>query len=131
MKKEKKIIFCFDLDNTICKTKKSDYLSSKPKKNVIKLINKLYDQGHTIKINTARYMGRNNDDIRFENNNSKKRRKIKRFETFIINNNIKIHNATVTFLPYIYKYEKENDFNNFTIPIYLTPEKPDGIVRIK
>lgn len=67
MKKEKKIIFCFDLDNTICKTKKSDYLSSKPKKNVIKLINKLYDQGHTIKINTARYMGRNNDDIRLAN----------------------------------------------------------------
>ena len=73
----------------------------------------------------------NNDDIRFENNNSKKRRKIKRFESFLKNNNIKIQDATVTFLPYIYKYEIDNDFNNFNIPIYITPEKPDGIVRIK
>ena len=64
---KKKIIFCFDLDNTICTTKKSNYLNSKPKKKIIKLINKLYDQGHIIKINTARYMGRNEDDIKLSN----------------------------------------------------------------
>lgn len=58
-----KKIFCFDLDNVICETKKSNYKNSKPKKKVIKLINKLYEQGHTIKILTARYMGRNNDNI--------------------------------------------------------------------
>ncbi len=59
----KKIIFCFDLDNTICSTKNNNYLNSRPKKDVIKLINSLHDKGHTIKINTARFMGRNNDNI--------------------------------------------------------------------
>ena len=38
----KKIIFCFDLDNVICETKKNDYNSSKPNKKAIKLINNLY-----------------------------------------------------------------------------------------
>ena len=54
---------CFDIDNTICKTSLSKYNSSIPDKNAIKIINKLYEKGHTIKINTARYMGRNNDNI--------------------------------------------------------------------
>tara|TARA_B100000886_G_scaffold269279_1_gene193340 strand:+ start:319 stop:672 length:354 start_codon:yes stop_codon:yes gene_type:complete len=62
MKKTKKT-FSFDLDNTICKTNSNNYLKSKPYKKVIKLINKLYDNGHSIKIFTARYMGRNNDNI--------------------------------------------------------------------
>ncbi len=63
----KKITFCFDLDNTICSTKNNEYLKSKPKKEVIKLINRLYSKGHIIKINTARYMGRNNDDLKKAN----------------------------------------------------------------
>lgn len=53
---------CFDIDNTICKTIKSDYEKSKPIKKNIKCINDLYKQGHTIKIFTARYMGRTNDN---------------------------------------------------------------------
>ena len=61
---KKKIIFCFDIDNTICKTKGKSYRSAKPYKSVIKLINKLFDKGHFIKIFTARYMGRNNDNIK-------------------------------------------------------------------
>ena len=64
---KKKITFCFDLDNTICITKNSNYSNSKPKLKVIKLINKLFDSGHIIKINTARYMGRNNDNIKKAN----------------------------------------------------------------
>ena len=59
----KKKTFCFDLDNVICFTKKSNYIKSKPKRKVIELINNLYDNGHTIKILTARYMGRTNDSI--------------------------------------------------------------------
>jgi hypothetical protein len=59
----KKKIFCFDLDNTLCITKKNDYRKAKPKKNVIKLINKLYDNGHIIKIHTSRFMGRNNENV--------------------------------------------------------------------
>ncbi len=58
----KKKTLCFDLDNVICTTKKNFYKSSKPKKKVIKYINYLYDKGFIIKIYTARFMGRNNDD---------------------------------------------------------------------
>ena len=60
---KKKITFCFDIDNTICKTNLSNYSSSIPDKTAIKMINKLYAKGHIIKINTARYMGRNKDNI--------------------------------------------------------------------
>jgi hypothetical protein len=63
----KKKIFCFDIDNTICKTSKSNYSKSIPNKKAIKLINSLYLKGHTIKILTARYMGRNNDDLKKAN----------------------------------------------------------------
>lgn len=57
-------IICFDIDNVICKTIKNKYSKSKPKKNVIKLINTLYDEGYYIKILTARYTGRFNDDFK-------------------------------------------------------------------
>ncbi len=63
----KKKTFCFDLDNTLCVTKGSNYLKSKPKKKLIKLVNELYNNGHTIKIFTARYMGRNKDSIYLAN----------------------------------------------------------------
>ena len=59
----KKKIFLIDIDNTICKTKNSNYSKSIPKKNIIKLINKLKKNGHYIKIYTARYMGRYNQNI--------------------------------------------------------------------
>ena len=55
--------FCFDIDNTICRTKSRNYAESKPIRNKINLINKLYDQGHTIFFFTARYMGRNNNNV--------------------------------------------------------------------
>ena len=55
--------FCFDIDGVICRTVKSNYKSSKPNHKVIKVINKLYYQGHYIIIFTARYMGRNNDNV--------------------------------------------------------------------
>ena len=59
----KKKILCFDLDNTICVTKGKQYSRSKPIEEVIILINKLYSEGHYIKIFTARYMGRNDENI--------------------------------------------------------------------
>jgi len=61
---KKKLIFCFDIDNTICITKGTNYSSARPKKKIINLINKLYKKGHTIKIFTGRYMGRNKDNIK-------------------------------------------------------------------
>jgi len=60
---KKRIIFCFDIDNTICTTKGKNYYSAKPKKRTINLINRLYDKGHTIKIFTGRFMGRNKDNV--------------------------------------------------------------------
>lgn len=56
--------FCFDLDGVICKNvkyKKSNlinYKKSEPILSAIKAINKLYDNGHTIVIYTARGMTR-------------------------------------------------------------------------
>ncbi len=61
---KKKITFCFDIDNTICKTKGSNYKASTPYPIAIKRINNLYDNGHKIKLYTARYMGRNNDKLK-------------------------------------------------------------------
>tara|TARA_B100001123_G_C15339194_1_gene1034057 strand:+ start:3574 stop:3921 length:348 start_codon:yes stop_codon:yes gene_type:complete len=61
----KKLTFCFDIDNTICSTNGRDYNKSKPKKKVIKMINTLYSKGHIIKLNTARFMGRSNDNFKF------------------------------------------------------------------
>tara|TARA_B110000008_G_C16879301_1_gene528182 strand:+ start:432 stop:782 length:351 start_codon:yes stop_codon:yes gene_type:complete len=56
MKLIKKTIF-FDIDNTICVTKGSDYKNSKPKKKIIKLINKLSEKNKIV-FYTSRYMGR-------------------------------------------------------------------------
>ena len=59
-----KKIICFDLDNTLCKTEGNFYKNSKPVKNKILLVNKLYDKGYIIKIFTARFMGRSNENIK-------------------------------------------------------------------
>ena len=54
---------CFDLDNTLCITKKNYYRKSKPIKKNINLVNNLYDNGYIIKIFTARFMGRSNENL--------------------------------------------------------------------
>lgn len=53
------MIYVFDLDHTLCDTKKSkegywEYLNSTPYQDRIEKVNNLYDQGHTIIIETAR-----------------------------------------------------------------------------
>ncbi len=48
------MIYCFDIDDTICKTKGQNYSESLPIHNRIKIINKLYDEGNTIIFFTAR-----------------------------------------------------------------------------
>ena len=55
--------FCFDVDNTICRTKGSCYSRSKPINKAVKIINLLHKEGHIIKLYTARYMGRNKDSV--------------------------------------------------------------------
>lgn len=56
---------CLDIDNTICFTRGSNYILSKPNKKVINLLNKLYDEGHIIKLYTSRGMGRTKDKKTF------------------------------------------------------------------
>jgi len=47
--------YCFDVDGTICTiTENHEYHKAIPVPQMIKKINKLYDEGHTIKIATAR-----------------------------------------------------------------------------
>lgn len=55
-------IYCFDLDNVICKTKKNFYKTSKPNKEVIKIINALHKKGDKILIYTARGMTKYNEN---------------------------------------------------------------------
>ena len=50
----KKLIYCFDLDGTICDNTGNDYKNSTPFTAVVEKINELYNDGHTIKIFTAR-----------------------------------------------------------------------------
>ena len=59
----KKKIICFDIDNVICKTINSDYINSLPLTENINFINKLYNYGHYIKLFTARFMGRNKENV--------------------------------------------------------------------
>lgn len=49
------MIYCFDLDGTLCTlTQNSRYEDALPFKDIIKRVNKLYSDGHCIKIFTAR-----------------------------------------------------------------------------
>ena len=57
-----KLIFCFDLDNVLCKTKGNNYIKSIPIKKNIEILNLLKKKGHYIKIFTSRYMGRNKEN---------------------------------------------------------------------
>ena len=48
------MIYCFDLDNTLCLTESNIYEESKPIKDRIEIVNRLYEEGNTIIIDTAR-----------------------------------------------------------------------------
>jgi len=48
------MIYCFDLDNTLCSTIGGDYINSSPIKERIEKVNNLYDEGNYIIIETAR-----------------------------------------------------------------------------
>ena len=53
--------YCFDLDGTLCSNTWGDYESAEPFIDCIQHVNKLYDEGHTIKIFTARGMSSGTD----------------------------------------------------------------------
>jgi len=56
-------IYCFDLDETLCHNFEKDYLNSTPIVDMIDKVNYLYEQGNTIKIFTARGMGKFSGDV--------------------------------------------------------------------
>lgn len=48
------MIYCFDLDGTLCTNTNGEYENAKPFENRIMYVRSLYHQGHTILIETAR-----------------------------------------------------------------------------
>ena len=56
------MIYCFDLDGTLCSQRNRDYINAIPIKKNIKKVNQLYDNGNKIIIFTARFMGRTKED---------------------------------------------------------------------
>ena len=57
------MIYVFDIDGTICHTTNGNYKKSTPIKKRIDKINQLYNEGHTIVFQTARGMGRSNNNV--------------------------------------------------------------------
>ena len=51
------MIYCFDLDGTLCTKRELDYQNAEPFEGRIEHVNALYDNGHTIIIETARGSG--------------------------------------------------------------------------
>jgi glycerol-3-phosphate cytidylyltransferase len=49
-----KMIYCFDIDGTICEVDGNNYKEAAPYEDMIAEVNKLYNQGHMIKYFTAR-----------------------------------------------------------------------------
>ena len=48
------MIFCFDLDGTLCRTVAGNYPKAEPYNGRIRTVNQLHKQGHRIIISTAR-----------------------------------------------------------------------------
>ena len=48
------MVYCFDLDGTLCNKEGNNYAESTPKKDRIAFVNQHYDEGHTILVDTAR-----------------------------------------------------------------------------
>ena len=48
------MIYCFDIDGTLCNLTAGDYSEATPYKDRVQVVNGLYDAGHTILLYTAR-----------------------------------------------------------------------------
>lgn len=62
-----KLTYVFDIDGTLCSLSDGKYENAKPYPNRIKEVNKLYTAGHTIILNTARGMGRTENNHNLAN----------------------------------------------------------------
>ncbi len=54
--------YIFDIDGTLCTLTDGEYTKAQPFKDRINKVNKLYTEGHTIILFTARGMGRTNNN---------------------------------------------------------------------
>jgi hypothetical protein len=54
---------CFDLDGVLCSLTDGKYENAVPNREAIQLVNGLHDRGCEIIIYTARFMGRNDQDV--------------------------------------------------------------------
>ena len=57
--------YVFDIDGTICSKTDGDYTQAQPFPERIEKVNRLYDEGHTVILLTARGMGRSNISVNF------------------------------------------------------------------
>lgn len=57
--------YAFDIDNTLVKTNSSDYENSVPIQHRIDRVNRLFDEGHTVYLFTARGMASGRDLYKF------------------------------------------------------------------
>lgn len=49
---------CFDIDGVLCGQVEQDYQDAQPNREMIALVNRLYDRGNRIVLHTSRFMGR-------------------------------------------------------------------------
>jgi hypothetical protein len=54
MNNKKRLIYCFDIDGTLCTITDGEYAQAEPLVDRIVYVNQLYDSGHEIKLFTAR-----------------------------------------------------------------------------
>ena len=57
------MIYIIDIDGTVCTNTNGDYDKAEPFQERVDLINSLYDDGHRIIFQTARGMGRTNNNV--------------------------------------------------------------------
>lgn len=51
---------CFDIDGVLCDQVSQEYSDAQPHREMIELLNRLYDRGAHIVLHTSRFMGRTN-----------------------------------------------------------------------
>jgi len=61
------MIYVFDIDGTICTKTDGNYTKAKPLQDRIAIVNKLYEKGNTIIFQTARGMGRSDNNSGYAN----------------------------------------------------------------
>ena len=115
MKSKRLKIFCFDIDNVICTTKGRNYFKAQPKKKVIKTINNLYENGHYIKVFTARFMGWNRD-----NKGEAKRQGYKLTLKQLKKWNVKYHKIFFSKPSYDYIIDDKSIFSKKIVPIKIS-----------